>query len=84
MNNGKEIPGKMFQILGYDMMIDEDLKVWLLEINDHPSLNIYLEKDWMGGGVPKTLSLIDEYVKKTCVGDTIRLVKKKKEKVKQL
>lgn len=41
------------------MIIDEELKVWLLEINDHPSLNIYLEKDWMGGGSGKTLSLID-------------------------
>jgi hypothetical protein len=49
----------------------------LLEINDHPSLNIFLEKDYMGGGMGKTLSKIDVYVKKTIIGDSIRLAKKK-------
>jgi tubulin polyglutamylase TTLL6/13 len=49
VTDGKDIDGMMFQILGYDMMIDEDLKVWLLEINDHPSLNIYLEKEMPDG-----------------------------------
>lgn len=73
----KNIQGKFFQVLGFDMLIDNDLKAWLLEINDHPSLNIFLEKDYMGGGMGKTLSTVDLYVKKTIIGDTIRLIKKK-------
>ena len=31
---------KCFHILGFDILIDEDLKPWLLEINANPSLNI--------------------------------------------
>jgi D-alanine-D-alanine ligase-like ATP-grasp enzyme len=42
--------------MGFDMLIDSNLNAWLLEINDHPSLNIYLEKDFMGGGMGRTLS----------------------------
>jgi tubulin polyglutamylase TTLL6/13 len=59
VTDGKDIDGLMFQILGYDMMIDEDLKVWLLEINDHPSFNIYLEKENPDGTKISQLSLID-------------------------
>lgn len=75
--NCKPIAGKYFQILGFDLLIDQHLQPWLLEINDHPSLNIFLEKDYMGGGMGKTLSKIDQYVKKIVVGDAIKLSKKK-------
>lgn len=74
--------GRYFQVLGFDILPDEDLNCYLLEINDHPSLDIFLEKDFMGGGTGfKTLSQIDLYVKKTVVGDAIRLAMKKKETV---
>ncbi|CDW88877.1 zinc finger lsd1 subclass family protein [Stylonychia lemnae] len=78
-NNLKPINGKYFQILGFDLLIDENLNAHLLEINDHPSLNIFLEKDYMGGGMGKSLSTVDLYVKKTIVGDTIKLTKKSDE-----
>lgn len=55
-SNLKPIKGKYFQILGFDLLIDENLKAHILEINDHPSLNIFLEKDYMGGGMGKSLS----------------------------
>jgi len=29
-----------YQLLGYDFLIDEDLKVWLIEVNDHPYLGV--------------------------------------------
>ena len=79
VSGGKNLNGKFFQILGLDILLDEDLNPWILEINDHPSMNIYLEKDFMGGGVEKTISEIDLYVKKRVVGDSIKLVKKSKE-----
>lgn len=28
-----------FEFLGYDFMVDEDLKVWLIEINSSPSMD---------------------------------------------
>lgn len=37
--------GIPFQILGFDILVDEDLKCWVLEINDHPSFNIFNCKD---------------------------------------
>ncbi len=54
--NCKPLDGKFFQILGFDILPDADLNCYLLEINDHPSLDIFLEKDFMGGGGTKTLS----------------------------
>jgi D-alanine-D-alanine ligase-like ATP-grasp enzyme len=27
-----------FELLGYDFMIDEDLRVWMIEINQNPSV----------------------------------------------
>ena len=41
---GKQtVQGKPFQILGFDLLIDRNLKAWILEVNDHPSLNIYFD-----------------------------------------
>jgi hypothetical protein len=40
--------GKMYQVFGFDVLLDENYKAWLLEINDHPSLDIYLCKEVMG------------------------------------
>lgn len=35
-----ETEGTYFQIFGLDYMLDEDMKIWLLEVNDNPSLDI--------------------------------------------
>jgi len=71
-------------VLGFDLLVDKDLKAWLLEVNDHPSLYIYLEKDYMGGGVEKILSEVDLLVKKTAIGDALSIVKKTKSKINEL
>ena len=43
LSGQKDVAGKPFQILGLDLLIDKDLKAWVLEVNDHPSLNIYFD-----------------------------------------
>ena len=43
MTLNKQIPGKPFQILGLDLLVDTNLKAWVLEVNDHPSLNIFFD-----------------------------------------
>lgn len=62
--------GDCFQILGFDVFIDENLKAWILEINDHPSLNINLEKEGEKGLI-KELSEIDKYIKMKVLGEAI-------------
>lgn len=79
--NNKEINGSYFQVLGFDILPDENLDCYLLEINDHPSLDIYLEKDYMGGGTAKSISKIDLYVKQRVLTDAIMLAKKSKTKI---
>ena len=44
--------GDCFQIIGVDVFIDKNLKPWVLEINDHPSMNINFNKE---GGVGEGL-----------------------------
>lgn len=61
-------------MLGFDIFIDSKLKAWLFEINDHPSLNIFLEKE---GDPSKEISEIDKHVKMKVLGDAICLMKKK-------
>ena len=45
MSGLMDVEGKPFQILGLDLLIDAKLKAWVLEINDHPSLNIYFDSN---------------------------------------
>ena len=52
------------------------MKAWLFEINDHPSLNIFLEKEGEKGLI-KDPSEIDKFIKMKILGDAIFLMKKK-------
>ncbi len=36
----KKTSGSCFELLGYDFMIDEDLRVWLIEVNTNPYLGV--------------------------------------------
>ena len=49
-----------FELFGYDIIIDENLQCWLIEVNSSPSL----EKDF----------LIDEVLKQQLVDDVIEIV----------
>ncbi len=62
-------------MLGLDVLIDEDYKCWLMEINANPSLNVFSEKEGNNGEIEQQLSEIDQYVKTKLVADTIDLLK---------
>lgn len=49
-----------FEVYGFDMIIDSDFKVWLLEINSSPSLS----RD----------TLLDDVIKQKLIDDTIELL----------
>ena len=61
-----EPDGKMFQVFGFDILLDSKYKAWILEINDHPSFNIYFDNEFMNSkpSDEQILSLVDLHVKK--------------------
>lgn len=80
-----QLGGKVFQVFGFDILIDKDLKAWILEINDHPSFNIMYSKEFMGTvKSEETLSQVDLYVKKMAMTDALKMVLKKPEKLDQV
>jgi len=58
----------------------------VLEVNDHPSLNIYFEKEFMGGKKPteEDICPVDLMVKSTVVIDTIELARKKHSSIEEI
>ena len=65
--------------MGLDLLIDKKLKAWVLEVNDHPSLNIYFDTSFMEAKKYEDSDIcqVDLYVKKRLVTDTVNLAKKK-------
>ena len=72
--SGGDSDNNCFEILGFDVLLDQHLKPWLIEVNHSPSFN--------------TDSLLDEVCKNQLVADTLKLVgikaSSKKNYVKQL
>lgn len=68
---------KCFQIIGIDIMLDEDCNAWLMEINANPSMNMYLEKQNIYGGKEKILSELDKHLKTTILQDAFHIVRSK-------
>ena len=55
-----------FELLGYDFLIDEDFRVWLIEVNTNPYLGI--PNNFINGLLPKMLNdlleiVVDTYIK---------------------
>jgi len=40
---------KVFQFIGFDIMLDTNLKAWQFEINANPSMNMHLERELPNG-----------------------------------
>ena len=59
-NTKDDISDKCFQILGFDIILDEKLKPWLLEVNQTPSF--------------ATESPLDDKIKSELIRDTLALV----------
>jgi hypothetical protein len=64
---------KGFHIIGFDVLLDTNLKPWLLEINNHPSLNIEFESAHFAGPDQIDRSIIDEHIKSIVVIGAIEL-----------
>ena len=70
-----DFKAKPFQIFGFDILIDNNMKAWILEINDNPSFNIMLCKEGNGclhKDCPQ--SKVDLHVKKSLFNDAIMLM----------
>ena len=79
-----QLDGKPFEVLGLDVLIDENLKPWVLEINDNPSLSIYFDDEV--GMMHKRyteddINQTDLYVNSRVVNDTIDLARKSRAKL---
>ena len=57
-----------------DVLIDENLNAWLLEVNANPSLNVYTDKELPNGDIEQTLSELDKFVKTSLLSDVIKVV----------
>ena len=70
---------KFYQILGFDIMFDEDFNAWLFEVNSFPSMDIFHHKDTADGTYLKENSEVDEKVKGTILVESARVLLTKQE-----
>ena len=62
------------QILGFDIILTEDGRPFLLEVNANPSLRIDYENEIAPGIAEYIFSPVDEEIKKPLVMDTLLLM----------
>ena len=75
--SNQEKSAKAFHVLGIDVLLDTNMKPWLLEINDNPSQNITFDpEDFMKHNHKQKamISPIDRYVKVKVLGDLVGLL----------
>jgi hypothetical protein len=65
---------RCFQILGLDILMDENWNCWLMEVNANPSLNVYTDRELPNGDIEQTLSELDKFVKSSLLADTLALL----------
>jgi hypothetical protein len=74
-----EVKAKPFSVLGLDLLVDHKMRAWILEVNDHPSLNIYFDtsKEFFGQRemTEDDICPIDLHVKTRLVSDMIAIAR---------
>ena len=87
MTNKLELGGRPFEVLGFDVLIDEKGKPWVVEVNHNPSLSIYFDdeagmqhKRYTEADINQT----DLYVNARVVTDTIKLAKKTRDAIAEI
>ncbi len=70
---------KIFQIYGLDILIDSQLKGWVLEINDNPSFDIFYSQEYisMTKKGEEDICPVDRYVKSRVIRDAVNLMRSK-------
>ena len=66
---------KVFHFIGFDIMLDTNLKAWQFEINANPSMNMHLERELPGGVFEKKVSKIDKYLKTLVINTGIKIAR---------
>jgi tubulin polyglutamylase TTLL11 len=70
---------KCFQIIGFDIMMDQNCKAYLMEINSNPSMNMFLERQNEKGENEKEISELDKYLKTLVIEDALKIIRSKKQ-----
>ena len=65
---------KFYQILGFDIMFDDDLNAWLFEVNSYPSMDIYHHSDRSDGLFIREESKIDQKIKSKIFTEAARIL----------
>ena len=80
---------RCFQVLGFDILLERvgssrdnsrRLVPWLLEINSHPSMGLVHERRGRTGQTRNEVTLVDETIKATALGDALRIVRRLQER----
>jgi hypothetical protein len=65
---------KPFQIVGIDILVDRQLKPWLIEINGSPSMDIMHQPDILNPDQPKVVNKVDLFIKRQVVEGAIKIM----------